>query len=157
LAEFAIQAFATLIGATAAFGLEALRRRYEKRREQIEQFKAALFVLILQRTFLRTLYAQQLLPQCENPVRAYSIHPILIVPPHERFDLPALSFLLCSSEAELPNKLGVAEAQYRSVVTLVEQRNKLHLAFQAKLQAASTVNGISEGTLEDIRAWLERC
>ncbi|MGD1215327.1 MAG: hypothetical protein ABR861_10120 [Terriglobales bacterium] len=148
---FAIQAFATLIGAAAAFGLEALRRRHERQHAQIEQFKAALFVLILHRTFLRTLHAQQLMPQRDNPIRAYCLHPILVAPPYQRVDLPALSFLLSSKEAELLNKLGVAEAQYSCVVALVEQRNQLHLAFQARLQAASAATGISEGTLDDIR------
>jgi hypothetical protein len=151
LAEFAIQAFATLIGAAAAFGLEALRRRHEQQDAQIEQFKAALFVLILHRTFLRTLHAQHLLPRREDPIRAYSLHPILVAPPHESVDLLALSFLLSSKEAELLNKLGVAEAQYRTVVALVEQRNQLHLAVQARLQAASDTAGTSEGTLDDIR------
>lgn len=151
LAEFAIQAFATLIGAAAAFGLEALRRRHERQYAQIEQFKAALFVLILHRTFLRTLHAQHLIPRRENPIRAYCLHPIVVAPPDERVDLLALSFLLSSKEAELLNKLGVAEAQYRSVVALVKQRNELHLAFQAKLQAASAATGTSEGTLDDIR------
>jgi hypothetical protein len=140
-----------LIGAGVAFALEALRRRHERRDIQIEQFKFALFVLILQRTFLRTLHAQKLLPQRDNPIRAYSLHPILIVPPHERFDLPALAFLLGTKEAELLNRLVVAEAQYRSVVAVVEQRNQLHLAVQAKLQATSEVTGASEGTLDDIR------
>jgi hypothetical protein len=88
---------------------------HEQQQLRIEQFKSALFVLILQRTFLRTLHPQQLLLQRENPIRAYGLHPILVAPPHERFDLPALSFLLSSKEAELLNKLGVAEAQYRSV------------------------------------------
>jgi hypothetical protein len=63
----------------------------------------------------------------------------------------ALSFLLNSKEGEWLNKLGVAEAQYRSVVALVEQRNQLHLAFQAKLQASSESARTSEGTLGDIR------
>jgi hypothetical protein len=157
LAEFVMQAFATLIGAGAAFGLEALRRRHEQQQLRIEQFKSALFVLILQRTFLRTLHAQQLLPQRENPIRAYGLHPILVAPPHERFDLPALSSLLSSKEAELLNKLGVAEAQYRSVVALVEQRNQLHVAFQARLQAAGAATGASEGTLDEIRGIVEEC
>jgi hypothetical protein len=58
---------------------------------------------------------------------------------------------LVAKEAELLNKLGVAEAQYRSVVALVEQRNQLHLVFQARLQAANAATGMSEGTLEDVR------
>jgi hypothetical protein len=148
LGEFAIQAFATLIGAAAAFGLEALRRRHERQDAQIQQFKAALFVLILHRTFLRTFHAQHLMPRREGPIRSYSLHPILVAPPHERVDLLALSFLLSSEEGELLNKLGVAEAQYRSVVALVEQRNQLHLAFQARLQAPGT----PEGTVDDIRS-----
>jgi mRNA-degrading endonuclease toxin of MazEF toxin-antitoxin module len=152
LTEFLIQAFATLVGAAAAFGLEALRRHHERQQTQIEQFKAALFVLILHRTFLRTLHAQQLMPQRENPIRSYSLYPILVAPPHGRVDLLALSFLLSSKEAELLNKLGVAEEQYRSVVALVEQRNQLHLAFQVRLQAASDATGISEVTPDDIRA-----
>jgi len=117
---------------------------------QIERFKAALFVLILHRTFLRTLHAQHLMPRREDPIRAYSLHPILVAPPHESVDLLALSFLLSSKEGELLNKLGVGEAQYRSVVASVEQRNQLHLAFQARLQAAAAT-GTSEGTLDDIR------
>jgi hypothetical protein len=151
LIEFAIQAFATLVGAAAAFGLEALRRRHERRYAQIEQFKAALFVLILHRTFLRTLHSQHLSPRREDPIRPYSLPPILVAPTHEHIDLLALSFLLSSKEAELLNKLGVAEAQYRTVVALVEQRNQLHLAVQAKLQAASDTTGMSQGTLDDIR------
>lgn len=87
------------------------------------------------------------MPRREDPIRAYSLHPILVAPPHESVDLLALSFLLSSKEAELLNKLGIAEAQYRTVVALVEQRNQLHLAFQDRLQAAGT----SEGTLDDIR------
>lgn len=149
---FAIQALATLLGATAAFGLEALRRNRERRDVQIERFKAALFVLILQRTFLRNLHAQQLAPHRENPLRAFVLHPIIVVPAHERFDLPGLSFLLSSKEGELLNKLGVAESQCRSVVAIVQQRNHLHVAFQTRLEAVSAATGASEGTLEDIRA-----
>jgi len=140
-----------LIGAGAAFALEALRRLHERRDAQIEQFKTALFVLILHRTFLRILNAQQLMPKRESSVRAYCLHPILIAPPHERVDLTALSFLLSSKEAELLNKLGVAEAQYRNVVALIEQRNQLHLVFQARVEAVSVNTGLSEGTLDDIR------
>lgn len=136
-----------MIGAAAAFGLEALRRYHERQQTQIEQFKSALFVLLLQRTFLRTLHVQKLLPLREHPARAYFLQPILVTPSDERFDLRALSFLLSTKEAELLNNLGVAEAQYRCVVGLVEQRNHLHLAFQHKVQAT----GASEGTFEDIK------
>lgn len=152
MGDFIIQAFATLVGALTAFGLEALRRRHETEQGQIEQFKSALFILILQRTFLRTLHTQQLLPHRESPIRAYSLHPIVIAPPQERFEISALSFLLSSKEAELLNRLGVAEAQYRSVVALLEQRSELHRVFQGKLEATSAVTGQSEGTLDDTRA-----
>src|SRR5207248_1171033 len=114
-------------------------------------FKEALFVLILQRTFLRTLQAQQLEPQRENPIRSYSLHPILMVPPDERFDLASLSFLLSSKEAQLLNTLGVAEAQYRTVVALIEQRNALHQTFQSRLEDVRAATGVAEGTLDDIR------
>lgn len=152
LSDFAEQALATLVGALAAFGLEALRRHRRERQVRIEHFKQALFVLILQRTFLRTLQVQQLAPLRENPIRAYALHPILAVPPHERFDLPSLAFLLSSKEAQLLNTLGVAESQYRTVVALVQQRNALHLTFQARLEAVRAVTGAVEGTLDDIRA-----
>ena len=152
MADFAEQALATLVGAIAAFGLEALRRHRKERQVQIEHFKQALFVLILQRTFLRILHAQQLTPLRDSPIRAYALHPILAVPPHERFDLPSLAFLLSSKEAQLLNTLGVAESQYRTVVALVQQRNALHLTFQARLEAVRAVTGADEGTLDDIRA-----
>lgn len=152
MADFTIQALATLVGAIVAFGLEALRRTRQEQRIQIERFKGALFVLILQRTFLRTLHAQQLLPHRDNPIRSYAIHPVLAVPPHERFDLSSLSFLLGSKEAQVLNTLGVAEAQYRTVVALIEQRNALHLTFQSRLEAVRAVTGAAEGTLDDIRA-----
>lgn len=104
------------------------------------------------RTFLRTLWAQQLEPLQNNPIRAYALHPILAVPAHERFDLPSLSFLLSSKEAELLNTVGVAESQYRTVVALVEQRNALHLVFQSRLEAVRVATGLAEGTLDDIRS-----
>lgn len=152
LADFAEQALATLVGAIAAFGLEALRRHRKERQVQIEHFKQALFVLILQRTFLRILHAQQLTPLRDSPIRAYALRPILAVPPHERFDLPSLAFLLSSKEAQLLNTLGVAESQYRTVVALVQQRNALHLAFQARLEANRALTGAADGTVGDIRA-----
>jgi hypothetical protein len=106
LKDFIVQAVATLVGALAAFALEALRRSREERQVQIERFKTALFVLILQRTFLRSLWTQHLEPLRESPIRAYALHPILAVPAHEVFDLPSLSFLLSGKEAELLNTLG---------------------------------------------------
>ncbi len=50
------------------------------------------------------------------------------------------------------NTIGVAEAQYRTVVALVEQRNALHLAFQSRFEAVRLATGASGGTVDDIRA-----
>lgn len=134
-----------------AFALEAVRRKREERHLQIERFKTALFILILHRTFLRTLHAQHLAPHRDSEIRAYAIHPILAVPRHEQFDLTSLAFLLSSKEADLANRLGVAESQYRTIVALVEQRNMLHLTFQARLETVQATTGRSGGTLDEIR------
>jgi len=151
LADFIVRALATLVGALAAFGLAAWRQRREERRSQIEKFKTALFILILQRTYLRNLESQQLAPKREHPIRAYAIHPIVSVPSTDALDVRALAFLLSAGEGELLNRLTVAEAKYRTLVALVEARNAVHLSFQEKLEAAQQAMQVSEGTLDDIR------
>jgi hypothetical protein len=151
LADFFLGALATLVGALAAFGLEAWRRKRDERRSQAERFKTALFILILQRTFLRTLHSQQLDPKRDHPIRAYAIHTILGTPPLETLNAQALAFLLSTGEAELLNRLTAAEAKYRTLVAIVEDRNAAHLNFQEKLQAAQQATQVSEGTLDDLR------
>jgi hypothetical protein len=151
--EFLIQALATLVGALSAFGLEELRRRRQERNKQIEHFKAALFVLLLHRTFLRTLHAQHLEPARDNPVRAYAMKAIIAAPPSERLDVSGLAFLLSSKDAQLLNTLCVAESQYRTVVALVERRNAVNLTLQSKPEVTiEAPPGIVPGSLQDLRA-----
>jgi len=116
------RAFAAMMGSAAgalfAFGLAAWRQKSEEKLAKIQKFKTALFVLILQRTFLRNLRAQQLEPKPDQPNRAYAILAITSASPLESFDIEALAFLLATGEADLLNRLTVAEAKYRSVVAL---------------------------------------
>lgn len=152
MGDFVVQALATLVGALAAFALEALRQRRDEKQTQMQKFKAAIFVLILHRTFLRGLYANQLEPQKDVEIRAYSLHPILTVPPKDRFDVSELAFLLSTKEAHLLNVLATAESQYLSIAALVEQRNALHVAFQSRMEMVRAQTGQFEGTIDDIRA-----
>ena len=152
MGDFASQAIATLLGALAAFGLEALRRKRQENEVEMRRFKEALFVLLLQRTLLRNLYEQHLRPMKQNPVRAYLIRPSLAVPSNLQLDLLALSFLLSNKQAQLLNVLGVAEAGYRTVLGLVEQRNELHRKSQTRIEAFSLASGMVEATAEQLRA-----
>lgn len=152
MGDFAAKALATLIGALVAFGLEAFRRRRLERDLEIRRFKEALFVLLVQRTLLRNLYEQHLRPMKENPVRAFLIRPSLAVPSNLQLDLLALSFLLSNKEAQLLNGLSVAEAGYRTVLELVEQRNELHQKFQSRIEELSVVTGAVEATAAQLRS-----
>jgi hypothetical protein len=149
--SFLERALATTVGALFAFGLAWLRQRSDERLAKIEKFKTALFVLILHRTYLRNLNAQQLEPKRDHPIRAYAILDIMSAPPLETFDVQALAFLLGTGEANLLNRLTVAEAKYRSVVALVEARNSVHRDFQAKLEAAQRTAPDSEPTIDELR------
>jgi len=151
LTEFITRALATLVGVVVGFGLAWLRQKSDERRDRIERFKTALFILIQQRVFLRNLEAQSLRPHHQSPIRAYAIQPILAAPPASAFDVKPLAFLLTSGDAELVNHLALAEAKYQSIIVLLEARNKVHYAFQEKLSTSSYAKAGSEGTLEDIR------
>lgn len=150
--DFLAQALATLLGALAAFALEALRRRRAERERLIERFKAALFVLILHRQYLRNLHGQKLAPLRGSPVRAYALKPLLTVPPDEKLDVTTLAFLLSTKDAQLLNSLALAESKFRTVVAQVHQRNVIHLALQSKPGVENgPPPGVVIGSLEDFR------
>ena len=123
----------------------------EERRRRALELKKALFALILQRTYLRNIAAQELAPMRDNPIRAYAVHPILAVPPGHSFTVEPLAFLLGVGGGELLNRLANAEAQYRSVVALIDARNEVHKKFQARLEAAQIAEPQVSGTIDDIR------
>ena len=151
MGDFVIRALATLVGALAAFGLAWVRLLYERRTDQIEKLKTAIFVLILQREFLRNVRAQRLVPAQGHPLGAFAIPPILAAPPTDTVSVTPLAYLLANGEAEIISYLTLADAKYRSVASLIEARNKVHYAFQEKLAASPQGVPGATGTLDDVR------
>ena len=149
--DFVIRASATLVGALAAFGLAWVRLRYDMRSDRIEKLKTAIFVLILQREFLRNLWSQILAPAKKHPLGGFAIPPILAAPPNDSMSITPLSYLLANGEAETVSYLMLADAKFRSVVTLIEARNSAHYAFQERLAASPHGVPGATGTLEDVR------
>lgn len=153
MVDFAIRALSTLVGALAAFALAAWREKRRERDQRIQSFKSSLFVLLMQRTFLRNLKGQYLDPMRDHPIRAYTLHPsVAHVVPAESLNLDSLAFLLVVEQAELVNHLLVAQARYQSVIALLEARNAAHASFQDKLEAVHASRQLTQGTLDDIRS-----
>jgi hypothetical protein len=130
-----------LAGALTAFTLAGRRLREERRSTRIEKFHAALFVLNLQRNFMRNLREQHLMPYRADERRAYAIPHLVAVPPTAAVDVDALAFLLGVGQGELLNQLTLAETQYQTLVALIEARNATHLAIQARAEAAIAGGG----------------
>jgi hypothetical protein len=159
--SFLVQALATLIGAVAAFALEAARQaRLDKRQQEQEradetqnrvgQIRRALFSLMEQREFVINLKTQMLDPLADNPGRAYLLHPFTAKGPELPFPVEGLWFLL-DSEGELLHKLVNADLRFRSLLSGIDHRNSLHLDFQQRLEPLQRRSTSGEITLGEIR------
>ena len=148
--DLLIQAFATLVGALAAFGLEALRKNKEKQREQVQQMKAGVFTLVSQRTFLVNMLSQHLEPLRENPGRHFLLRPTWHAAPTDALDVQALGFLLSKGDPDLLNRLVITEAKYKTFLTVLERRNATHIRFQERLEVSANSTGASSASFSDL-------
>lgn len=139
--DFAVQATATLVGASAAFMLESFRQRRREQRDKIQEVKAALYALLSRRSFLRNLATQHLEPLRNDPHRAFMLVPITAAPSAIDMDLSKLTFLLDLRDKELLQHIEIADLRFRTVVSLIEQRNALHLEFQQRMEQAQLKSG----------------
>jgi len=138
--------FGALVGASAAFTLAGLREWRKERNARMEQFKTALFILALQRGFIRGLYYQYLKAARNDADRAYSVTHVVVAPTLGALDIKGLAFILTIRKGEIIQDLMAAEEAYRNVLALLEVRNATHIKFQEKLE----VSKASEGTLDDL-------
>jgi hypothetical protein len=138
-----------LAGAIAAFILGVMRQRWDDRRDQVEKFAAARFLLVLQRSVLLNLWHQELAPRRDDPRRQYTLRTLLVDPPQETLEVRPLAFLFRLEQSDLLSALINAENHYRAVVGMLQARNELHNAFQDKLETAQRERG-GMGSLEEL-------
>jgi hypothetical protein len=151
LTDFLIQAAATLSGALAAFWLEASRQKRKERNSQVARMKQVLFTLISQRTFLRNLEAQHLEPLRSSPLRAFLLHPVTTAPTQLSVQFNDLTFLLDVDDKDILNLLEVADLRFRSVLSILEARNRVHFQFQDRTEGMHRSGGPSIVTQEALK------
>jgi hypothetical protein len=137
LIDFLVQATATLVGAAAAFALESRRQKRREHRDDIGKVKSALFVLISQRTFLRNLAVQHLDPVKDNPHRSFLLLPLTAAPSSLSIKIEDLTFLLDLGDKDLLPIIEIADLRFRTVASLLAERNRLHYEFQLQMERLS--------------------
>ena len=135
--ELLVQAIASLagalVGALAAFQLEARRQRGKEQQGRIDRLNKAIFSLGMQRNYLVNLKRQQLDPYREHPLRAF-LPAVLQSPMTSSIEWTELTFLLNDpSQGDLLNRFALSDDGFRTVVGLVETRREMHSRFQERL------------------------
>ncbi len=135
----------TWFGAWAAFGHERRDRERLEHRGEGEALRRAMFVLLSQRTLLSNMWLQHLATFADHPLRHVAMHPFFVAGEELPFDLDGLLFVLNTDDADLLNRLQVCNRRFRTILSAVELRNKVHLEGQAIVAERATGNGASEG------------
>lgn len=149
--NFVVQAAATLVGAFTAFKLESRRKQRAERKEQVHSFNRVLFALTQQRTFLLNYENQHLAPNREDKCRAYMLRPLTELPARLDVDVEALTFVLELPQADVLNRIAEADLKYRTLIGVIESRNKLHLQFQERLASAEGIDDRGQDELVVLR------
>jgi len=151
LSEFLVQASATLAGAGAAFGLEAWRQRRREKADKQASIKRALFVLVSQRSFLRNLEAQHLHELRGQSHRAFLLRPVYAVPSSLSIDLSALTFLLELPDKNVLPRIELADLRFRTVLGLLDERNRVYLEFQRRVEVSQVGETTNRIAIDDLR------
>jgi|SRR5712691_3047235 len=121
--EFASSLAGAFFGALAAFLLEALRRRYEKRERDYEAVLRTQSVLLSQPNSLMSIRTQM---QASDGTDLFDhLKHAIFGLTQQAIDFRDLAFLGKGSDPQLLLELDVAQEGYRYVTRLIELRNKM--------------------------------
>lgn len=134
LVSFFVQAGATLVGALVAFELERQRQKRSERRQRVNGLHRALFVFVLQRSFMLNIKQQALEPHRTDPFRTFTVRPSPMTPPAAAIDRDSLAFLLDDREADLLYRVMNADLWFSTLISVVRDRNVVHAQFQQRLE-----------------------
>lgn len=123
--ELGVAAIGTFVGAWAAFRLERIQRRREKREEEVLAGNEALFVITDQANYLLQLRRRWLEEVESNPFR-WMVLQVCETESPRRLSEVNLRFLVASTDLNLLPALQVADRTVSQIGRLIEQRNELH-------------------------------
>jgi hypothetical protein len=134
LVSFLEKAAAAGFGAWAAFRFQAYREGRKEHDERLNAVREGLFVLASQRSFLINLSDQQLTPMRGEALRYLLLRPTIPGRAQLTLDLSKLVFLIKLHESgPLLSHLDLAEARFQTVLSLLDERRKLHESMQQRL------------------------
>jgi hypothetical protein len=140
----------TWFGAWAAFRHERKDRERREHREQGEALRRTLYVLLSQRTMLVNIRDQHLLRYQSDPLRHIMVPPFFIAPEELGLEFERLLFVLSTSEADLINRLEVANRGFRTILATISLRNDLHREGQSLLAKSGQTGSVDEDEIKRI-------
>lgn len=150
LVDIAMQAFAAGFGAWAAFRFEARREARSQEGDDADAIREALFALLSQRNFLLNLNKQLIEPFAQHPERFLVMPALAVTPAFREITLTRLTFLLGTEHAGVLSDIDLADARFKTFVSTLETRNRLHLELQERMSRAAPERRTA--TLEELTA-----
>jgi hypothetical protein len=142
-----VPALATLVaafyGARYAFQFQKDKEKEDNKKRNVVNGNSAIFNIMRMTTTLRNIQIQIIDPGRDRPVRFHQMQPTLhLINDDIKINIESLYFLLETDDRNLLGELVTEEARYRSALSAINERSRLHIEeVQPLLERAGIVEG----------------
>jgi hypothetical protein len=142
-----VPALATLVaafyGARYAFQFQKDKEKEDNKKRNVVNGNSAIFNIMRMTTTLRNIQIQIIDPARDRPVRFLQMQPTLhLINDDIKINIESLYFLLETDDRNLLGELVTEEARYRSALSAINERSRLHIEeVQPLLERAGIVEG----------------